>query len=1098
MIAPPPARTCLQEVPARQSTSVIPKLSTSFPSFHHRLLFWGEPFFPNAEILSFLLSVFALYSLTMNGHGNGQKKEGSTLSRWLRTIPLYHTIASTPAARKISSKLSGKTSQRYGLFVLLLLAATWAMMPESPKRMDLDFDDDESTLDFGRMERDFWPEKPKEEKIQDPQDDGGIDVLYLQAIPNVADTLELPDYYFENLWNRTSTACEAPSIPIYQLIPQLIVSTVKALLKMCVWPAKLLLKALFYLIVYMIRIATFPFRALLYLVGVIESPTIYTNVDAYADTVLGWRAHVGTAGSTVWNRWSWKIQHSTKFSIDDNPMAVGILPNNLHLGVGPVDNVKDARTTAKPYHLMLDKTRDMAKHAWRSYYRSARGCDELAPITSACRNWYHADHSLLLTPHESLDTLYLLGLFSEFKQAKSLVMDVEWYELDVDVEVKELVRACLGGLLSAYAVSSDVQFLEKAIELGSRLLVAYGVVGPDATSSFPGDGLSIPARAFPSPFINLKKSTASNPFDELPLADVLDFQSEFETLSRLSGDARWSKAVKRVEKWLWLLGSGVAPIKAIAKPGPMGIGNGYLPHLPGLWPSALVVDASPQAEVRRQQNTAVPITKVKEGADGVAKPDPDYLEWAPRTPFVVPRFYGVKDWSAPTYASICRRAITERGMGKMSILCADSVHAIFKYLGIQDFVTESPLAPYTSSFSPSSSTAALLRDMIRDPTVKAEVTKQILDALTRVESEDSDQESYAKKPEAQVVAEMAQHTDVGQLTKRSMRVVRFLTRFSPPDFPILFQEYGPSPLDDENTLRRDWEADPESGIDQVACSLVGTLAQFMASKRSDLVANTTDVQLAKEQWRAAWGWIDGLAETCARVWTEAGTFQCLLKTDLFLDFGLAPKEAEVSDIHPRSVNVPLASRNALLFSTIDSLYHMHAVTLNPSYRAWAGQILEALDVFARIPGTNQRAKLVNVDGGGIGGYSGVENVISPDHVSRNEFDMAAKITTPLTYTDHQPSYFVGATVKYLALIFAGNHGEGLHTRDFIRNANGRRLQLTLDDFVFNSRTLPANLKLTCTGGHLLPIYPEQARVDVTKVISKLRERESGKKGDEEW
>jgi len=171
-----------------------------------------------------------------------------------------------------------------------------------------------------------------------------------------------------------------------------------------------------------------------------------------------------------------------------------------------------------------------------------------------------------------------------------------------------------------------------------------------------------------------------------------------------------------------------------------------------------------------------------------------------------------------------------------------------------------------------------------------------------------------------------------------------------------------------------------------------------------------------------------------------------------IDFGIAPKEAEVADIHPRSVNVPLANRNPLMFSTIDALYHMHAVTLNPSYRAWAGQILEAIDVFARIPGTNQREKLVNVDGGGIGGYSGIENVISNEHGGRQEFDIAAKITAPLTYTDHQPSYFIGATVKYLALTFAGNHGEGLHTKDCIRGVDGRRLTLTLDNFVFNSRT----------------------------------------------
>ena len=74
---------------------------------------------------------------------------------------------------------------------------------------------------------------------------------------------------------------------------------------------------------------------------------------------------------------------------------------------------------------------------------------------------------------DSLDTLWLMGLKDEFWEGRDYVRDKLRFDRVGDVSFFETTIRNLGGLLSAYDLSKDVSFLNKADDLGLRLSKAY-------------------------------------------------------------------------------------------------------------------------------------------------------------------------------------------------------------------------------------------------------------------------------------------------------------------------------------------------------------------------------------------------------------------------------------------------------------------------------------------------------------------------------------------------------------------------------------------------------------------------------------------------
>ena len=131
----------------------------------------------------------------------------------------------------------------------------------------------------------------------------------------------------------------------------------------------------------------------------------------------------------------------------------------------PVNGTEEKRTMPRGNPLELEHNKEQRaivhafKHAWKAYKESAWGKDELKPISHTSSTWFN----LGLTLVDSLDTMWLMGLKEEFKEAR------DWVENDMvipqkkDVNLFECTIRVLGGLLSTYHLTKDHMFLEKAV-----------------------------------------------------------------------------------------------------------------------------------------------------------------------------------------------------------------------------------------------------------------------------------------------------------------------------------------------------------------------------------------------------------------------------------------------------------------------------------------------------------------------------------------------------------------------------------------------------------------------------------------------------------
>lgn len=163
-------------------------------------------------------------------------------------------------------------------------------------------------------------------------------------------------------------------------------------------------------------------------------------------------------------------------------------------------------------------------HAWNGYKKYCWGHDDLKPISKTCRDWYGT--SILMTPVDSLDSLYVLGFKKEADATREYIAKNLSFDKDISVQNFEITIRILGGLLSAYQITGDKRLLNLADDLGRRLLPVF-----DSPTGLPYK------------FVNLKtgktKGEISNP------AETGTLLIEFGTLSKLTGNPTYYDKAKR-------------------------------------------------------------------------------------------------------------------------------------------------------------------------------------------------------------------------------------------------------------------------------------------------------------------------------------------------------------------------------------------------------------------------------------------------------------------------------------------------------------------------------------------------------------------------
>merc|ERR1712137_181670 len=172
------------------------------------------------------------------------------------------------------------------------------------------------------------------------------------------------------------------------------------------------------------------------------------------------------------------LLESPPVNVPKIPLAPQIPPKVEPAEIPPVPVINNMGTTGTSSGTDIPARRQAVanamKHAWDSYKEYAWGKDELQPLSKSYTNWL----DLGLTIVDALDTLWIMGFKDDFWEARDWVRDHLSFERNRDVSFFETVIRELGGLLSAYELSKDPVFLEKAEDLATRLLPAFDTSSP--------------------------------------------------------------------------------------------------------------------------------------------------------------------------------------------------------------------------------------------------------------------------------------------------------------------------------------------------------------------------------------------------------------------------------------------------------------------------------------------------------------------------------------------------------------------------------------------------------------------------------------------
>ncbi|XP_044583662.1 mannosyl-oligosaccharide alpha-1,2-mannosidase IA isoform X2 [Cotesia glomerata] len=116
----------------------------------------------------------------------------------------------------------------------------------------------------------------------------------------------------------------------------------------------------------------------------------------------------------------------------------------------------------------------MMKHGWDNYVRYAWGKNELRPISKRGHSAsIFGASNMGATIVDGMDTLYIMGLHDEYKQARDWIAQNLDFDINSEISLFEANIRFMGSLLTNYALTGDVMFRDKAVQLAERMLPAF-------------------------------------------------------------------------------------------------------------------------------------------------------------------------------------------------------------------------------------------------------------------------------------------------------------------------------------------------------------------------------------------------------------------------------------------------------------------------------------------------------------------------------------------------------------------------------------------------------------------------------------------------
>lgn len=220
-----------------------------------------------------------------------------------------------------------------------------------------------------------------------------------------------------------------------------------------------------------------------------------------------------------------------------------------------------------------EEVRQMFNHAYSGYLQHAYPYDELRPLTcDGVDTW----GSYSLTLIDALDTLIIMGNYTEFQRVVNIITDTINFDANTNVSVFETNIRVIGGLLSAHILSHKAgmplepgwpcngPLLRLAENVANRLLPAFDT-----------------PTGMPYGTVNLKKGVPPGETTITCTAGIGTFILEFGTLSRLTGDPIYEEIAMNAVRSLFqyqskigLVGNHVDVMTGIWTSQDSGIGAG--------------------------------------------------------------------------------------------------------------------------------------------------------------------------------------------------------------------------------------------------------------------------------------------------------------------------------------------------------------------------------------------------------------------------------------------------------------------------------------------------------------------------------------------
>ena len=190
-----------------------------------------------------------------------------------------------------------------------------------------------------------------------------------------------------------------------------------------------------------------------------------------------------------------------------------------------------------------EEVREMFQHSYNSYLEHAYPYDELRPLScDGVDTW----GSYSLTLIDALDTLAVMGNYSEFNRVYSIIAERKNFDANINVSVFETNIRIVGGLLSAHLM---------ARRAGVSVPVGWPRQGPLLSLAEDVVRRLLPAFNTPTgmPYgtVNLRHGVPEGETPVTCTAGVGTFIVEFGALSRLTGDPVYEDTAMRAMHAIW-------------------------------------------------------------------------------------------------------------------------------------------------------------------------------------------------------------------------------------------------------------------------------------------------------------------------------------------------------------------------------------------------------------------------------------------------------------------------------------------------------------------------------------------------------------------